>query len=38
MPERDAMALVGDLNRIAEIVLKIIQADAERDLELIHQN
>ena len=32
------MAFVGDLDRVAEIVLKVVQPDAERDLKLVHQD
>src|SRR5271170_3944876 len=38
VPESDAMAFVGNLDRVAEIILKEVQANAERDLKLVEQD
>ena len=38
IPERDPMRFVGDLDRVAEIPLEEVEAQRQRDLELIDQD
>ena len=38
VPERDPVGFVGDLNGVAEIPLEEVEAQRQRDLELIDQD
>src|SRR5580704_18477879 len=38
VPERDPVGFVGDLNGVAEISLEEVEAERQRDLELIDQD
>ena len=38
IPEGDAVRFVGDLDRVAEVVLPEVEPDADRDLKLVDQD